>query len=215
MSERNRCQDESEKSEDENEQAREIKILRKELSKIRSELKTNNHHPYMFGTHLKDLGLIEFDAKSSSAFDWMEQFEKACEGRKVSNFSEKRELLQKYLAKNAKSWYNSCLINKLPEEWQIWKENFLKSFSPSEYVCLRDAIRFRYADGPLTDYYYEKERLLIRVFKNDPKTITLLIIEGLPEYMAREAMKLKPENGTELLDILKTMKARDGGFAKD
>lgn len=55
------------------------------------------------------------------------------------------------------------------------------------------------------EYFFEKEKRIRRAFtENLEKAVVTLIIDGLPEQVAKEVLKQKPQNGIELRSQLKT-----------
>lgn len=135
------------------------------------------------------LRINPFDAQKSSPNTWMEQFERSCEMHGVTDTSKKIDLLRENLAENATNWYESRLINHAPEDWQEWKTRFLQDFMPSTIETIRRAIEFKFRWGSYSDYYYEKENRILKVFPAESKTVMFLIIGGLPDNIAREVLK--------------------------
>lgn len=150
------------------------------------------------------LRINSFDAVKSSAHTWMEQFERACETKEVQSATEKIDLLRENLLENAMNWFESRLINHAPEDWQDWKESFLRNFMPSTLETIRKAVNFKFLSGWYTDYFYEKEKRILKIFPADARTVMLLIIEGLPDDVAREILKNQPENPQAVLNQLKS-----------
>lgn len=153
------------------------------------------------------LRINHFDGNKSSPHTWMEQFERACQMKGVTNVSEKIDLLRENLAENSIRWFESRLINHAAEDWDDWKNSFLQNFMPGTLETIRKAIEFKFRWGSFTDYYYEKELRILKVFPADSNTVMLLIIEGLPDNVAREVLKGRPKNAQAVLDQLKTFSA--------
>ena len=65
-------------------------------------------------------------------------------------------------------------------------------------------MNYKFIWGSYADYFYEKEKRILKIFPAEQSTVMYLIIEGLPEDVAREVLKNHPRNAQAVLDQLKT-----------
>ncbi|XP_047986081.1 uncharacterized protein LOC125226205 [Leguminivora glycinivorella] len=130
--------------------------------------------------------LIEkFSNKTSSADQWLDEFEGECDRFDIKEDQDKIGILKHLLEKQCLDWYSSMLIKlTVNSEWTEWKANFCETYGKKGWSQVKYAFTFRYKTGSLLEYATRKERLLLEVNKNiDTPTMINLIVIGLPDYI--------------------------------
>ncbi|KAI4476047.1 hypothetical protein M0802_014942 [Mischocyttarus mexicanus] len=146
-----------------------------------------------------------FNGKNMSANQWLSTYESECERLHISKDTEKIEILRLFLENNCKDWHRSMLIkNTLDSEWEIWKENFLKTFADKGWSPILYAINYRFMNGSLIDYALRKERLLLETNKDiDKITLINLIAAGLPGFVRDKIDREHLKNSQDLFNELR------------
>ena len=112
------------------------------------------------------------------------------------------------------NWYTMCMKRGTNETWQDWEDSFIRAFTPNQIKLFRDALNYRYVGGDLSEYYYEKYRLVSRAFPGAQDQIKItLIIDGVPKSMQNELGRINFANTAELGQAL--MKLRPIGGRRD
>lgn len=127
----------------------------------------------------------KFDGKNTSAYQWMEVFEKECARFELIKDEEKIEILRLFLEKSCTDWYSSMMIKlSLHSEWSEWKSSFLQTYANKGWNNSRYALSFNYQSGSLLEYAIKKEKLLLEVRKTiDEGTLIDIIAAGLPNFI--------------------------------
>lgn len=135
---------------------------------------------------LADKFVIEkFDGKSSSAYQWMEVFEKECARFNIEKEEEKIEIFRLFLEKSCTDWYSSMMIKlSLHSKWSEWKSSFLQTYANKGWTASKYALSYKYQSGSLLEYAIKKEKLLLEVRKTiDEGTLIDIIAAGLPDFI--------------------------------
>ncbi|XP_063832236.1 uncharacterized protein LOC135087399 [Ostrinia nubilalis] len=127
----------------------------------------------------------KFSNKSSSADQWINDFESECERFQIRHDEEKIGILKHLLEKQCLDWYASMLIKmSMNSDWAKWKNAFCETYGNKGWSQIKYAFIFKYQSGSLLEYATKKERLLLEANKNiDTKTLITLIVIGLPDYV--------------------------------
>ncbi|XP_047039124.1 uncharacterized protein LOC124644002 [Helicoverpa zea] len=127
----------------------------------------------------------KFDGKNSSAYQWMEVFEKECARFDIVKEEQKIEIFRLFLEKSCTDWYSSMMMKlTLHSEWSEWKSDFLQTYANKGWATSKYALSFKYQAGSLLEYAVKKERLLLEVRKTmDEGTLIDIIAAGLPDFI--------------------------------
>ena len=109
-------------------------------------------------------------------------------------------------------WYNSALATLgSSADWPLWKENFLSAFPSDGLRDAEQAMRYMFKEdqGSLTEYLFEKQRLLGRA---DPgmteRSLTQAVLLGLPFYLRQQFKILKPESMADIISKVNVISVR-------
>lgn len=135
---------------------------------------------------IADKYMIEkFTSKHSNAKQWIEIFEKECTRFNIIEDRIKIEILRLFLDKSCSDWHSATLTRfSDTATWNDWKNRFLETFADKGWSTVTYALAFKYREGSLIDYAMRKEKLLLDMNEGiDIKTLTALIVVGLPEFI--------------------------------
>lgn len=127
----------------------------------------------------------KFSNNTSSADQWISEFESECERFEIVQNEDKIGILKHLLEKQCLDWYSSMLIKfTVNSEWTTWKTNFCETYGNKGWSQVKYAFTFRFQVGSLLEYATKKERLLLEINKHiDTHTLINLIVMGLPDYI--------------------------------
>lgn len=141
-----------------------------------------------------------FDGRSIGASHWISTYEYACEQNGWTSDNDKIANLGNFLSTTAKKWYEFRVLQRRNDPWISWKKSFLSSFEPNLVARWDEAINLRYHGGPLTDYYFEKLRLLQLAEPRLPdSSVVALTLHGLPSELRQMAQIRGPKTSEEVL----------------
>lgn len=145
-----------------------------------------------------------FDGKNSSAYQWMELFEKECTRFDVAKEEEKIEILRLFLEKSCTDWYSSMMIKLgLHSEWSEWRSSFLQTYSNKGWTTSKYALSYKYRTGSLLEYAVKKEKLLLEVRKSmDEGTLIDIIAASLPDFITDRINKEEIKHTSNLFNEL-------------
>lgn len=130
--------------------------------------------------------LIEkFSNRTSSADQWISEFESECDRFEIVQDQDKIGILKHLLEKQCLDWYTSMLIKlTVKSEWVVWKNNFCETYGNKGWSQVKYAFTYRFQAGSLLEYATKKERLLLEVNKHiETHTMINLTVIGLPDYI--------------------------------
>lgn len=146
----------------------------------------------------------KFNGKNSSAYQWMEVFEKECARFDIVKEEEKIEIFRLFLEKSCIDWYSSMMIKHgLHSEWSEWKSSFLQTYTNKGWTSSKYALSFRYQSGSLLEYAVKKEKLLLQERKTiDEGTLIDIIAAGLPDFITDRINKEEIVHAKDLFNEL-------------
>lgn len=135
----------------------------------------------------------KFVCEHSNAEQWLETFEKECQRFEIKEDNTKIEILRLFLDRACLDWHSATLTALTMEaDWNEWKQKFLKSFAGKGWSTSIYAISYRYKEGSLMEYAMRKEKLLLDMDNNiGTKTLIMLIVAGLPEFIRDKIVKIQ------------------------
>lgn len=146
----------------------------------------------------------KFDGRNSSAYQWMNVFEKECTRFDILKDEEKIEIFRLFLEKSCTDWYSSMMIKlSLHSEWSEWKSSFLKTYANKGWTSSKYALSFKYQSGSLLEYAVKKEKLLLEIRKTmDEGTLIDIIAAGLPDFITDKINKEEIIHTSDLFNEL-------------
>lgn len=149
-----------------------------------------------------------FDGHSQSADTWLALYEHSCERNGWLTDADKVDNLYFSLTDAARKWYESRLTGNKDSAWTSWRESFLNAFAENLAEKWSEAIAFTYSSGSITDYYFEKARLIRRAECRLPEeSVVALVQHGLPKELRRLTQVRAPRNTEELLRCFRDLGA--------
>lgn len=87
--------------------------------------------------------------------------------------------MHRFLAGNARKWFNLRIPNHALELWVEWKNCFIHAFDQNSIECWDKAISFEHKEGTAVDYFSEKLFLQLADWNLSEPSIVMLIIHGM------------------------------------
>lgn len=132
----------------------------------------------------KDMVLEKFNGENFKATTWLSMFVQECK-RVGINQNKYAETLRLFLEKSALDWFNVSLKqNSLNNNWEIWNNAFIDTFSVQSWTDVAYAYDYQYLNGSLLEYALKKRNLLLEV--NESMTLNTqidLIVIKLPKFL--------------------------------
>lgn len=149
--------------------------------------------------------LKRFDNKNTNAKQWLQNFESECTRFDLNDDTEKISALRLFLNDSENDWYEAMLIkHSLNSLWKIWQESFLHTFADKSWSSVVYALSFKHLNGSLLEYALKKQRLLLEYNSDiDTRTLTDLIVAGLPTYITSKLDRQEVINPTLLFSALR------------
>ncbi|GBP00377.1 hypothetical protein EVAR_942_1 [Eumeta japonica] len=149
--------------------------------------------------------LKKFDNKTTNAKQWLQSFESECTRFNLNGDTERISALRLFLNDSENDWYGSMLIQHgLDSLWKIWKVSFLKTFADKSWSSVMYALNFKHFNGSLLEYALKKQRLLLEYNSEiDTRTLTDLIVAGLPTYITSKLDRQEITDPTLLFSALR------------
>ncbi|XP_026743376.1 uncharacterized protein LOC113505069 [Trichoplusia ni] len=160
--------------------------------------------------------LKKFDNKFTNAKQWLQSFEGECTRFDLTADTEKISALRLFLNDSESDWYESMLIkHSLNSQWEIWQISFLDTFADKSWSSVIYALTFKYFTGSLLEYALKKQRLLLEYNSEiDNRTLTDLIVAGLPAYIRSKLDRQEMMNPTLLFNVLRMHENQNKNFQK-
>lgn len=149
--------------------------------------------------------LKKFDNKITNAKQWLQSFESECTRFDLNGDTEKISALRLFLNDSENDWYESMLIkHSLNSLWKIWQVSFLNTFADKSWSSVMYALSFKHLNGSLLEYALKKQRLLLEYNSDiDTRTLTDLIVAGLPTYITSKLDRQEVTDPTLLFSALR------------
>lgn len=149
--------------------------------------------------------LKKFDNKITNAKQWLQSFESECTRFDLNGDTEKISALRLFLNDSESDWYESMLIkHSLNSLWKIWQVSFLDTFADKSWSSVMYALSFKHLNGSLLEYALKKQRLLLEYNNDiDTRTLTDLIVAGLPTYITSKLDRQEVTDPTLLFSALR------------
>jgi len=152
----------------------------------------------------KDIVLDKFNGENFKASTWLCMFMREC-NRVGINQNKYAETLRLFLEKSALDWFNVSLKqNDLIDNWEIWNNSFIETFSVQSWADIAYAYEFKYLNGSLLEYALKKRSLLLEV--NDCMTLNTqidLIVIKMPKFVQNKLERKTLINMEDLMSKLK------------
>lgn len=147
-----------------------------------------------------------FDGSSASPQAWLGFYQYACEKNTWTSDDDKIKNLRLFLGKTAKSWYELRIMEHADDTWESWRESFLVSFGENAVDRWDRAISFKYRGGSVSEYFFEKRRLLQMADPSLPDTsIVPLVIHGMSRNLQQQIQVKGPKTVEDLLQSCKEL----------
>lgn len=188
--------------------------LEKRIAGIeKNQTKGKDHEIHYVLRDIEKFFNIELFYGEAHVENWMNQFEKECKRHRVFEDEDKIEALRLLTRKGAREWFTIMSKQGGELSWEKWKENFLEEFEKRNYESARLAVLYRYQSGPIMEYVYKKQRLLLdEAAKCDEEMMIILIVVGLPHHIQRSLCRKKIESIEDLRDKLSKFEPTSGKF---
>jgi len=153
------------------------------------------------------IDMPNFTGNSSDPKSWMHLYELMCKNNNCDQDKLKILGMQPHLTNTAKSWFNDRILEEKPFNWEEWKIDFIHSFCENPINLFEKAFRYEYRNGPLLNYFYEKQRLMKIGFPDlNEKTLILGVIQGLPIDLRKQIQNIQVvATKSELMKGLQTL----------
>lgn len=174
------------------------------LEKLSDKFNTNKEKYTNLSGLTEKFVLKKFDNKTTNAKQWLQCFESECKRFDLNCNTQKISALRLFLNNSESDWYESMLIkHSLNSLWEIWRESFLDTFADKSWSSVIYALTYKHLSGSLLEYALKKERLLLEYNNNiDNRTLTDLIVTGLPTYVRSKLDRQEMTNPTILFNAL-------------
>lgn len=161
--------------------------------------------------------LKKFDNKNSNAKQWMQTFENECIRFDLDLDTKKISALRLFLNDSESNWYESMLIKHgLDSQWKIWQESFLDTFADKSWSSVIYALTYKHLNGSLLEYALKKERLLLEYNSDiDNRTLTDLIVAGLPSFITNKLDRQEMTSPTLLFNTLRMYENQNTNVKKN
>lgn len=147
-----------------------------------------------------------FDGSNASPQNWLNFYQYACEKNKWTSDEDKVKNLRLFLEKMAKAWYELRIMEHAEGTWESWRESFLASFQENAVDRWDRAICFKYRDGSVLEYFFEKRRLLqMADFDLPESSVIPLVIHGFSTNLQRQVQVRGPKTIEDLLQACKEL----------
>lgn len=157
-------------------------------------------------TLAKDMVLEKFTGDNFNANSWLKVFIREC--TRVGITEERYvETLRLFLDKSALEWFiifekNNSLINN----WGVWSNSFLDTFSVQSWSEVAYALNFKYLSGSLLEFALKKRRLILETDEKMSLATQLnLIVVSLPKSIQNKLDKKGLSNAEDLMSRLKQL----------
>ena len=156
------------------------------------------------------MNINKFDGQNEDAKTWMTKYEKACDNNNWST----DDLRINNLGSNfvtgsaADKWYASRIIDEVEQsqDWSAWRQAFFAAFAQNRVQTATRALNWKYHNGNVMEYFYEKERLLKIAFPDiGIETFISLVLCGLPQNLQSIALTIDPQDKTSLIQCLQKL----------
>ena len=118
--------------------------------------------------------------------------------------------LKYFMLESAEDWYRASLMQLSMENFDEWKNSFLRVFKEEGWSKMRYALGFRYFSGSFADYAIKKLRLLLEVErKMTIESQINLILHGLPVVVLEKIKKQKVGDVESLINELSKLEFTD------
>lgn len=175
------------------------------LEKLSDKSNTNQKENHNLSRLTEKFVLKKFDNKITNAKQWLQCFESECKRFDLNCNTEKISALRLFLNDSESDWYESMLIkHSLNSLWEIWQASFLNTFADKSWSSVIYALTYKHVSGFLLEYALKKERLLLEYNCDiDNRTLTDLIVTGLPTYVRSKLGRQEIKNPTLLFSALR------------
>lgn len=161
---------------------------------------------------MPEMRIGTFDGSSEEASTWMRMYNRASEINGWLSDAVKISQLKSHLVPGslADKWYMNRVSDEKPDVWTEWEESFLRSFTQNCVQLVSAAMAYRYTQGSLLDYFYEKTRLLkLGMPDAGPQTVIAMVIEGLPIVFQSQLLTRDIQTKDQLLAGIQRLKPFD------
>lgn len=176
------------------------------LEKLNSNSYVNKEHYSNLSKLNEKFVLKKFDNKIANAKQWLQSFESECTRFDLNGDTEKISALKLFLNDSECDWYESMLIkHSLNSSWTIWQASFLNTFADKNWSSvIMYALNFKHLNGSLLEYALKKQILLLEYNSDiDTRTLTDLIVAGLPTYIISKLDRQELKEPTLLFSALR------------
>jgi len=153
----------------------------------------------------KDMIVEKFRTRRTNATSWIDVFKSEC--IRVELELEKRwQIIRLFLEGVALDWYDASRQTLDHNNWDIWRNSFLDSFSDKGWSAARSAFSYKYISGSLGEYALKKQSLLINLHRNIDDTMKIYhIVTGLPISIQIKLDRSEISSTNELLHKLNAL----------
>ncbi|XP_072929590.1 uncharacterized protein [Epargyreus clarus] len=175
------------------------------LEKLSDKCNTNKEQHNNLSRLTEKFVLKKFDNKITNAKQWLQCFESECKRFDLNCNTEKISALRLFLNDSESDWYESMLIkHSFNSLWEIWQASFLNTFADKSWSSVIYALTYKHLSGSLLEYALKKQRLLLEYNSDiDNRTLTDLIVTGLPTYVRSKLDRQEMTNPTLLFSALR------------
>ncbi|XP_044760298.1 uncharacterized protein LOC123317753 [Coccinella septempunctata] len=131
----------------------------------------------------KDMIIENFNGQNFKASTWIRLFVQEC--IRVGITQDKyAETLRLFLTDSAVNWFNVCMKQNSLNNWELWNNSFIETFSVQSWTDIAYAYNFKYLNGSLLDFALKKRNLLMEVDDEISLNSQInLIVISLPNHI--------------------------------
>lgn len=131
----------------------------------------------------KDMIIEKFNGNNFKASNWIKLFVQECTRVGISQ-DKYGETLRLFLTDSAVNWFNVCLKENSLNDWDLWNNSFIDTFSVQSWTDIAYAYNFKYLNGSLLDFALKKRNLLMEVDEDISLNSQInLIVICLPNFI--------------------------------
>lgn len=151
----------------------------------------------------KDMIIKNFNGKNFKAITWIKLFVQECirVGITQDNYA---ETLRLFLTDSAIDWFNVCMKQNCLNNWELWNNSFVETFSVQSWTDIAYAYNFKYLNGSLLDFALKKRNLLMEVDEDISLNSQInLIVISLPNFIQN---KIERKTIVTIEDLMSKLK---------
>lgn len=131
----------------------------------------------------KDMVIENFNGENFKASTWIRLFVQECMRVGITQ-NKYAETLRLFLTDSAVNWFNVCVKQSSLNDWDLWNNSFIETFSVQSWTEIAYAYNFKYLNGSLLDFALKKRNLLMEVDENISLNSQInLIVISLPNFI--------------------------------